>query len=86
MSRTYEILCHDCKTKLWIGQGSGEKAYIYGTDAHRKQLRDFLFGHQNHRLEFGDDEEFHCKYDDYTRLDDDDEQMPNFDLNRHKSC
>lgn len=71
MSRTYEILCHDCKVSLWIGQGSGEKAYIYGTEQHKKQLRDFLFGHQNHRLEFGDDEAFSLL--DYKSLDEEDE-------------
>lgn len=58
MSRTYRILCHECRVSLWIGQGSGERAYIYGDDLYKKALRDFLYGHQNHRLEFGDDEPF----------------------------
>jgi len=58
MSRTYEIICHDCKQRIWIGQGSGDKAYIYRTEKETKNLSDFLFGHQNHRLEFGDDEPF----------------------------
>ncbi|HEX3560383.1 MAG TPA: hypothetical protein VHU19_14340 [Pyrinomonadaceae bacterium] len=71
MARTYEIACHDCKVRLWIGQGSGEKAYIYSTDRHIKQLRDFLFNHQYHRLEFGDDERL--ALDDYMELNSDDD-------------
>lgn len=71
MSRTYEILCHDCKVRLWIGQGWPEtRQYIYKTDEYITRLEQFLFGHQNHRLEFGDDEPF-SMLDDYTRLDDD---------------
>lgn len=27
MSRTYELICHDCRMRLWVGQGNGEKAY-----------------------------------------------------------
>lgn len=71
MSRTYELLCHDCRVSLWIGQGSGDRAYIYGDDPHKKALRDFLFGHQNHKLEFGDDEPFSML--DYRSLDPDSE-------------
>ena len=71
MARTHEIACHDCRVRLWIGQGSGEKAYIYSTPTHLKQLRDFLFGHQRHRLEFGDDEQL--ALDDYTSLNTDDD-------------
>jgi len=69
MSRTYELLCHDCRCSLWIGQGSGDGAYIYGDEGHRKALRDFLFSHQNHKLEFGDDEPFSAL--DYKSLDPD---------------
>lgn len=58
MSRTYEIVCHDCKVSLGMGQGSGDKAYIYGTDEDRTAQRDFFFDHQRHRLEFGDDEQY----------------------------
>jgi hypothetical protein len=67
MSRTYAIVCRECKVSLWIGQGSGDQAYIYGTDEHRLALRDFLFCHQRHHLEFGDDEQM--EIDDYTSLD-----------------
>jgi len=69
MSRTYELLCHDCRVSLWIGQGRDESAYIYTDDLHRQALRDFLFGHQNHRLEFGDDEPFSIL--EYTSVDPD---------------
>ena len=69
MSRTYEIVCHDCKVKLWIGQGNEGKEYIYWTDKDRQVLRDFFFSHQNHRLEFGDSEPFSML--DYVPLDSD---------------
>jgi hypothetical protein len=73
MARTYEILCHDCKVSLWVGQkGAGqpdERAYLYTSAEHLSALRDFLFGHQNHRLEFGDDEAFSVL--DYASLDHD---------------
>lgn len=67
MSRTYDIACHDCRVTLWIGQGSGDNAYIYSTVDHLKEQRDFFFAHQRHRLEFGDDEVMGL--DDYRRLD-----------------
>lgn len=55
MSRTYNIVCHDCKQTLWIGQGWPEKRqYIYKTEEQWKLLERFLFNHQCHRLEFGD--------------------------------
>lgn len=71
MSRTYDIACHDCKVKLWIGQGSGDSAYLYTTQEHLKAMRDFLFFHQRHELEFGDDEPM--ALDDYKALDDDED-------------
>jgi hypothetical protein len=53
MARTYEILCHDCKASLWIGQDRR----IYMTNNHLKGLQKFLFSHENHRLWFGDSDQ-----------------------------
>lgn len=68
MARTYEIACHDCKHKLWIGQGrqTGGK-YLYKTPEALLKLESFLFSHQQHRIEFGDDERL--ALDDYKDLD-----------------
>lgn len=72
MSRTYEILCHDCKVRLWIGQGRPEtRQYIYKAEPEFTRFEQFLFAHQNHRLEFGDDEPFSL-LDGYTRIDGED--------------
>ncbi len=69
MSRTFEILCHDCQVSLWIAQRSaGETRFrLYAGTEPIGRLRDFLFDHQNHRLEFGDDEPFAAL--DYKSLD-----------------
>lgn len=60
MSRTYEIVCHSCKVRLWIGQGNPGREYIYQTDEALVSLSNFLFAHQRHYLEFGDDEPMDC--------------------------
>ena len=69
MSRTYELLCHECRVSIWIGQrnAGSDRPYIYTTANELEKLRTFLFGHQNHRLEFGDDEPF--SFLDYKSLD-----------------
>lgn len=66
MSRTFDIACHDCRVKLWIGQAAEGKQYIYQTERDHKRLTDFLYTHQRHRLEFGDDE--HMALDDYKSI------------------
>jgi hypothetical protein len=67
MSRTYEIVCHDCRSRLWIGQGWPDtRVYLYGGDDHFKALEAFLFGHQRHRIEFGDCEVLDL--DDYAEI------------------
>lgn len=58
MSRTFELICHDCKTALWVGQGNEGREYIYSTPEAVTALKDFLFAHQRHKLEFGDDEAY----------------------------
>ncbi len=57
MSRTYDILCVDCKKALWVGQGRKDGIkYIYRKEKHLKELEAFLFSHMGHRLIFDDDE------------------------------
>ena len=51
MSVTYEILCHDCKESLWIGQ----RDYIYTTPEALAKLNKFLFAHSRHSLTFEGD-------------------------------
>ena len=78
MSRTYEIVCHDCKEHLWIGQSQwtpeGRRLRLYTTDERIQHLASFLDRHQFHRLEFGDDEPLDIP-EDYTNAnpEDDDE-------------
>jgi hypothetical protein len=63
VSRTYELVCHDCEVALGVGQGWPEKRqYIYKTVAHLDALETFLFTHQRHRIEFGDDEHMDLDY------------------------
>lgn len=68
MARTYDIVCHDCKTYLWIGQGTvGRDARLYD----KEKIATFLFGHLNHRLEFGEVQALDL--DGYTELEPDEE-------------
>lgn len=57
MSTTYDIVCDNCRQKLWIGQrGSGNiSPRVYTTPAHIRALEGFLIAHQNHHLMFGYD-------------------------------
>jgi hypothetical protein len=72
MSRTYDLACHTCQVKLWVGQapiGERSRFSIYTTDGDgtgAAALSAFLIGHEHHRLEFADDEAF-CE--DYKQLD-----------------
>ena len=65
MAKTYEIVCHDCKVTLWIGQDTR----LYTTPAHLKQQQDFFYGHIGHRLEFNDSDTL-MALDEYTDLSD----------------
>jgi len=69
MSRTYEIVCHDCRVHLWFGQGWPGRNRMYRTDEFLDLLESFLFDHQHHRIESGDDEYLDLG-DDYTPLHD----------------
>ena len=56
MSRTYEVVCHDCQVSLWCGQGSQGKFHLYFDGDHGKQLTEFLHKHIGHRLQLLDSE------------------------------
>jgi len=56
MSRTYELICLDCKKRLWVGQGDSKRKYLYTTEKHLENLNNFLFSHERHKIKFGDDE------------------------------
>jgi len=73
MSRTYEIVCHECRVRLWIGQGwPPDRVRIYKGGERLDWLEEFLFAHQRHRIEFGDDEPLGCQ--DYSPLHEDDDE------------
>ena len=57
MSKTYDLVCHTCKESLWIAQSNEQ---LYTTETHLKNLSEFLFNHQQHSLEFGEDEKLDC--------------------------
>ena len=48
MSDTYDLVCHDCRKRIWIGQ-SGNPLY-YGAQKLMDILCDFLIDHQGHYL------------------------------------
>jgi hypothetical protein len=50
MSKTYNLVCVDCKEKIWIGQGG----VIYDPEKYGLDL--FLHKHEEHNLMFVDDE------------------------------
>jgi hypothetical protein len=60
MSRTYEMMCHDCRQTMWIGQGrSAKHLYLYIGSIEKLAL--YLESHMGHRLEFNDSER--CDHD-----------------------
>jgi hypothetical protein len=68
MSITYDIVCHECKKRRWIGQGS----FIYSTPKYMERLSEFLHEHINHPLEFMRDEQSsHTGYDEVVWDDED---------------
>jgi hypothetical protein len=68
MARTFDLVCHDCRLALWIGQrfSGADRPYLYGTGLQRAAQEAFLFGHIGHRLEVNDSEQTDS---DYTALD-----------------
>lgn len=57
MSRTYNLVCHDCKTTLWISQSCGSKHRIYTTREDSEKLASYLQSHLEHKLQYIDSEE-----------------------------
>ncbi len=47
MSRTYHIVCDDCKESLWVGQG----CKIY-RGKEMDEFSEFLYKHEGHSLRF----------------------------------
>ena len=54
MSICFNINCHDCCEKLWVGQNER----IYTTIEAISNLEKFLFAHKGHALSFDPDNEF----------------------------
>lgn len=54
MSVCYNINCHKCHEQLWVGQ----RNRIYTTDKAIESLRQFLFKHKDHDLQFNDDNSY----------------------------
>lgn len=42
MSKTFELVCHETKQRLWIGQGATRLSHWYTTPKHLEDLRKFL--------------------------------------------
>ena len=72
MSRTYEILCHLCKERLWIGQGQEpvKPFRLYTDEKHIITLDTFLYNHRGCRLGFQESEQLSVDEDDYKDLSD----------------
>lgn len=74
MSRTFELVCHDTKEMLWIGQGNGVDGMtcFYSDNQERmEQLGLFLQRTAGKALVVMDSEQ---APDDYKQLDDEDEE------------
>lgn len=60
MSRTYDLVCLRCKKALWIAQGlpEGEESKVFysGDLKTMPALKTFLFSHEEHELQFINDE------------------------------
>ena len=73
MSRTFSIVCDDCKQSLWIGQGWPDKpkslTLYYGDQKIMAKLQSFLFAHVGHSLRFVDDEELCNSHEDLSNYD-----------------
>lgn len=65
MSQTYDIACMQCREALWIAQsGIGGMTLYSGEPKTMEHLREFLFRHSGHHLEFRDSQHF----DDFKQL------------------
>ena len=56
MSVCYHINCHDCEENLWVAQGSS--CFYSGDEDVMRNLGEFLYRHEGHKLSFNDDYQF----------------------------
>ena len=61
MSVCYDIVCDECKEKLWIGQSD----HIYSASEHITNLALFLHKHIGHNLRFLDEDGSGAEYIDF---------------------
>lgn len=63
MSRTYDIICTECKKALWIAQAGGgnPRGHIYKTPEALADLDKFLWDHEGHSLKFVNDQTLDCE-------------------------
>ena len=59
MSDTYDIACHDCKERVWVGRGGASpwtlpSWTLYGEPETMQAVCLFLWNHKGHRLEFNE--------------------------------
>lgn len=53
MSVEYDLVCEDCKETVWVAQdGLSGYTFYSGEPDTMRALGEFLYKHQNHRLEF----------------------------------
>ena len=52
MSQTFELVCLECKERVWVGQS----AYLYTTHPEISETSAFLHKHYGHTLKFVDSE------------------------------
>jgi hypothetical protein len=74
MSRTYDVVCKQCRVTLWIGQHSARlgRMYVYNGEHHLDQLAEFLQAHLDHPLTASSSE----TYAEYRSVDKDDDDEP----------
>ena len=56
MSVCYHLNCHDCEKHIWVAQGSS--CFYSGEPNTMKELGEFLYKHENHKLSFDTDFQF----------------------------
>jgi hypothetical protein len=56
MSKTYSIVCTQCKESLWIGQSSLGQGYLYTNKEDAEKHWGFLKNHEGHPLVFVNEE------------------------------
>ena len=73
MSRTYDLICDDCKVFSWVGQDH----YLYGKDgSYQSGAEAFLYHHADHHIRFSGDDNVSIEIEDngYREVKWDDEE------------